>query len=120
MPSKKNRPYSIRLTEKNQAYLLHMKILDGRSLGIRKDGPDFNKLLNDCLTYCLETGKTGYSNVATPKELEMAYHDHKLKILKKQNDETVKQMQEIIKARRELEDELLQECTEKAIKETTQ
>lgn len=115
--SRREKVHSLRLTDKNKVYLKTLGFLDARNWSVRKDGPDFSRFVNECITYVLETGKSGYSLNANPAELSMSYYDHELLRLKRENDVILKEMERVRKSLYEAEDEHLKLKQRKALQE---
>jgi len=117
MVSKREKVYSFRLSEKNKVYLKTLKFIDGRTLGVRKDGPDLSKFVNECVTFILENEMSRYSNVANAAELSIAYHQNEIQKLKRLTDNIQEEWKRNLEQIRISEDEQLKYAKKKMEKD---
>lgn len=75
------KPLSFRPTEKNIVYLQYLGFIDGRSGGAKSRGSaeSFGKFVNECITFILENGMTGYQ--ASREEILHAYWSQRCKMI---------------------------------------
>ena len=65
---------SVKWTKKNRIYLEKIGILDARTGGVKKNGMNLNKFINDSITMVLEAGMNeGTKHHATVDDLESAW-----------------------------------------------
>lgn len=85
-----------------------MGVVDGRTNKFDKAW-NFNQFANQCMISILESGKHGYNDLATPRELQLALAQHQLEHTAKEWSSIGEEFKKLKDRVNELEEELQRE-----------
>lgn len=113
MKTKPKKVYSIKLTGKNTFYLGELGFINRRTKLMKDNEKSFNRFINECITYILESGSNGYSSAVTPEELHAAYINHLRKSTGRRWEKLGDKMEKLTEASRKADQAVIEAKKEK-------